>query len=52
MASLAFPHATDPYRHLAEVVPLPAAKRPVPPPPSGAAAAGARAVHEHEEESA
>ena len=38
VASLAFPHATDPYPHLAEVLPLPArragrSRRPGPAPP-------------------
>jgi uncharacterized 2Fe-2S/4Fe-4S cluster protein (DUF4445 family) len=36
VASLAFPHATDPYVHLAEVLPLPARR------PSGPAAVARR----------
>ena len=45
VAALAFPHATDPYPHLAEVMPLPArrpAGGPGPAPPRAARRAGAR----------
>jgi uncharacterized 2Fe-2S/4Fe-4S cluster protein (DUF4445 family) len=47
VASLAFPHATDPYVHLAEVLPLPA-RRPSGPAPARRRRGGARGARSEE----
>ena len=49
VASLAFPHATDPYPHLAQVLPLPARRPAGPAAPTGAAAAADEPAHDQEE---